>query len=247
VAVGAALLDLVIGVVSAVLAVVLLQAWPPRYRWSKEISWTVGDETGRAIHRVKLGRGRRRIWNRRGGPIDVTFRARVAVTSIGTSTGENIVAIPVSKEWRPVIGRAVLVHLLPQDCDVRDLRHFPQEIHRKRADGTLRLDDLLRVGDAELRVYVFAYRRRVGTRWMLRQKYTVEAIQPGVFQGLKVRQARDGQPPAQPEPITDTSTLVRHGRGAPTFAVSIGRWSVELYRSRAPLGSASAKRRTSRW
>jgi hypothetical protein len=174
--VASTILNAGIGVLSGIVAVVLMQVWPARYRWSKEISWTVGDVSGRPIHRVKLGRRKRWIWKRRGGPIDVTFRARVAVTNIGTSTAEKVVAIPVSKDWRPVIGRAVLVHLLPEECDMRNLRHFPPEIHRKRAAGTLGLDDLLGVGDAELRVYVFAYRPRVGTRWMRRQKYTIESI-----------------------------------------------------------------------
>lgn len=240
---GSVGLNLGIGVVSAIFAVVLMQAWPPRYRWSKEISWTVDGEYGRATHRVKLGRRKRWIWKRRGSPIDVTFRARVGVRGIGPSPGtEKIVAIPVDKEWRPVIASAVFVNLLPEQCDARDLRHFPVEIRTKRADGTLDLNDLLRVGNAELRVYVFAYRPRVGTRWMRRQKYTLDAIQPGVFKGLKVLAPGDGKPPVRPDLRSrdelSTELGTRHQPASthttssvlPAASVAVGRWTFEIRR-----------------
>jgi hypothetical protein len=133
-------LNLAIGVLSAVIAVMLMQAWPPRYRWSTAISWTTGEESGLAIHRVKLGRSRRRLWKYRGSPMDVTFRARVAVDGIGAKgSAEKVVAIPVDKEWRPVIASAVLVNLRPELCDERDLRYFPTDVRAKRANGTCEL------------------------------------------------------------------------------------------------------------
>lgn len=217
---------------------VLLQVWPPRYRWSKEVSWTVGEESGMAIHQVKLGRRRRRIWKRRGSPTDVTFRARVAVTGIGEkSRAEKIVAIPVDKEWRPVVGQAVLVTLLPEQCDERDLRYFPNDIRSKRANRTLRLEDLLRIENTELRVYVFAYRPRVGTRWMRRGKYTLKSIQPGGFRGMTIDPPEDGKPPVRPDLLNSHQRLATPRPSdlaseptPPAVAVAVGAWAIEIRR-----------------
>jgi hypothetical protein len=217
---------LVISVVASVLggifAVVVLQAEPTRYRWSTTVSWIEDEQSGRAIHQVQFSRRqrrlwpgpltrvmndvrlalrKRRLWPRRRNPMDVTFHARVAVTGIGLRPkSEKIVPIPVEKEWRPVVaGGGVLTALFPEHCDPRELRYFPQDIKNKRAAGTLNLQDLLGVSDAELRMYAFAYRPHVGTRLMVRQAYRLSDIVPGEYVHGEVERSSDGKPPRRPE------------------------------------------------
>ena len=160
-----------------------------------------GEPSGRPIYQVKLERRKHRVMKSlRRGPMDVEFYARVATKGIGhRPDSEKIVAVPVDKAWRPVVATSILVKLLANRCEERDLRYFPDSIRAKRRAGTLTLADLLAVGDSELRVYVFAYRRRAGTRWMIRRKYDPGAIKPGVFDGGRVAVPDDGLPPKRPD------------------------------------------------
>jgi hypothetical protein len=217
------LVAILLGIISAIVAVVLLQIWPHGYRWSKDISWTEGSPSGDPIHQVKLGRRRRKLLKKyRPGPIDLSFYARIAVEGIGyRPDAEKVVAIPVSKSWRPAVGRSTLIKLLPAECDPRDLRYFPPEILEKRRRGTLTTADLLSVGDAKLRVYVFANRPRTGTRWMLKAQYDRHAVKPGVFDGMKVSVPEDGCPPKRPD-------LLR--RDQAHFRASLGRWRLGVWR-----------------
>lgn len=214
-----------LGVVSAIVAVLVLQGWPHGYRWSPEISWTKGELSGQPIYQVKLERRKHRVLKSlRRGPMDVQFYARVATKGIGhRPKSEKIVAIPVDKAWRPVVGASVLVKLLTNRCEERDLRYFPDSIRSKRRSGTLTLADLLAVGESELRVYVFAYRRRAGTRWMSRGKYDRHAIKPGVFDGGRVAIPEDGRPPMRPD-------LKEPGGETRRYEIRAGRWRVSASR-----------------
>lgn len=193
------LLNLLVGIVSAVVAVVILQASPSRYKWSTDISLAEGQPSGRPVYQVKLFRRRRRVWKGRRLPMDLTFNARVAVEGLGHRRNtEKIVPIPVTKSWRPVVAQSVLLSLLPEKCSADDLRYFPEDIREKCRLGTLTLEDLLSTGTtATLRVYVFAYRPYVGTRWMIRGRYTSPAIKPGRFAEGRgtVEVSTDGKPP----------------------------------------------------
>jgi hypothetical protein len=152
--------------------------------------------------------------------MDVRFYARVATKGIGhRPRAEKIVAIPVDKAWRPVVATSTLVKLLAHRCEERDLRYFPDSIRSKRRAGTLTLTDLLEVGNSELRVYVFAYRRRAGTRWMIRRKYVRSAIKPGVFVRGRVVVPDDGRPPIRPDLEEAPDTTRQH-------ELRVGRWRV---------------------
>jgi hypothetical protein len=139
--------------------------------------------------------------------MDITFNARVAVWGLGRRPdSEKIVSIPVTKSWRPSVGRSVNVVLMPELCGEIDLRYFPDEVREKRSNGSLRLEDLLSAGTCSvLRVYVFAYRPYVGTRWMLRGKYDRNAIKPGYFfpRSGKVDVRPDGAPPPVDDIVPD--------------------------------------------
>ncbi len=224
------LLAIGVGVVSAIIAVFLLQTWPHGYRWSSEISWTEGDPSGRSIYQVKIGRTRRRLLRPlRRGPMDARFYARVAVTGIGFRPHvEKVVPIPLDKEWRPVVAQAIAITLLPEICNERDLRYFPETIRKTRRDGSLNLADLLAVGDACLRVYAFAYRRRAGTRWMLRGIYTHGSIRPGDFRHgrLSIEETSDGRPPRRPDPERPELS------DAPALTATTSRWRFSVARRR---------------
>jgi hypothetical protein len=168
--------------------------------------------------------------------MDVTFRARIAVLGIEPGPrAEKIVVIPVFRDWRPTVDGRVSTYLVPSRCDARDLRWFPEEIRRRHADRALTLADLLSVGDATLRLYMFAYRPYVGTRFMVRGRYDKTALIPGLYEGGEVVPAADQIPPVQPELEADEGTsLLQVDTAAPESklaAISIGRWNLELRRN----------------
>ena len=201
-----ALLSLVIGVCSAIVTVVILQLWPARYSWSKDISQTVGHPSGRPIYRVKLYRPSRRVFKNRRNPIDASFGARVAVTGLGRfGNYEKIVEIPVHREWLPSLGDLVHLWLMPERCDLRDLREFPEAIKEALRRKELTLDSLLGCGTTSvLRVYVFAYRPYMGTRWTVRKRYVALDIKPGYFSQdrgtVDASTAEKGLPPPSDDP-----------------------------------------------
>jgi hypothetical protein len=167
----------------------------------------------------------------RRGPIDLEFYARIAVKGIGyRPEKEKIVAIPVDKQWRPALGRSTLVKFHPEQCDERDLRYFPGHILAKRRQGTLTIADLLGVGDAKLRVYVFANRPRAGTRWMLRGQYKLEAIKPGVFDGMEIEPPSDGRPPKRPDLLPLPAGIAPTMDNVAKASLSIGRWKAAFWR-----------------
>jgi hypothetical protein len=177
------LLSLLIGVCAAIVTILVLQLWPVRYSWSEDVSRTVGDPSGRPLYRAKLFRPRRLLFRNRRNPIDASFGARVAVTGLGRFQNyEKIVEIPVHREWLPSLGTLVHLWLRPDQCDVRDLREFPDEIKDACLRQELTLEALLSSGtDAVLRVYVFAYRPYMGTRWTVRRKYVAADVRAGYF------------------------------------------------------------------
>ena len=180
-------LNVIVSLLCSIAAVIILQTLPPRHRWSRDIAKNVGTPSGTPIYRVKLMRPQHLLWKRRKGPIDAVFRARVAVAKLTNTGGEHIVEVPVIREWRPVLGHSVSLYILPQLCNYADLRYFPAPLKEKRLAGSLCLEDLLGVNDtARLRIYVFAYRRYTGTRWMRQQSYVIDSIKPGNFKGLNV-------------------------------------------------------------
>jgi hypothetical protein len=204
-----------LSVLTGIAAVLLLQRWPTRYRWSRTISLTEGEETGRPIYMVRWGRrhlrwpsdpsprpfdaGRR---PKRGGPMDVSLTARIAVKGLGRQpNSEVVVDIPVHKPWRPVARGGVLTSLLPQYCDPQELRYFPAHIREKQAAGTLRLEDFLDLERSELRMYAFAYREHTGTRLMSRRFYDRSSIIPGVYARGEVVLSIDGTPPRRADPL----------------------------------------------
>ena len=233
-----------LGVVAAVLAVVLMQAWPTRYRWSKTISLTRGQQSGRPIYRVRFGPRMRRPRNgsspearpfdpdrrtKRKGPIDVTIHARIAVRGLGVRKNSDfVVAIPVQKAWRPVAQGGVLTTLRPELCDPEELRYFPDVIKAKRANGTLSVQDLLELDRSELRLYAFGYRSYTGTRFMVRRFYNLDRIVPGVYDGDEVSRSADGEPPERPDLIypADQDERVK----SPARSIGLGRWRVEVRR-----------------
>lgn len=226
----------VISVLCGILTVLILQAWPPRYRWSRDIAWAIGVPSGSPVYRVCFMRpGRRLIWKHRRGPIDVSFKARVAVRGLTTAGLEHIIEIPVIREWRPMLGRSVYVYVLPQLCKYSDLRYFPDEIKQKRLAGNLRLEDLLGIrGSAVLRIYAFAYRPYTGTRWMRRGAYTLESVKPGRLKGLKLEVLPNNQPPEVEDlnvehPPSSGAVRNYNMRTAPKVALTFGSFSVEVH------------------
>jgi hypothetical protein len=242
------LTNVLVGIVSAIVAIVVLQTWPPRYKWSKDVSLTTGMPSRRPVYQVKLLRRRRRIFKNRRNPMDLMFRARVATWGIGNRpNNEKIVPIPTTRPWRPSVGRTVLLPLAPHLCEEEDLRYFPTEIRKKCRAGTLTLDDLLTAGErSELRVYVFAYRPYIGTRWMLRGRYTHDDIKPGRFQagGGVVIVPPDRRPP-EVEDLgiehdhttsndfdNEKSELRSVAPNAATFVTRLGKYSITVTRDR---------------
>lgn len=200
----------VLGVSVAIVAVVLLQLWPSRFRWDTPISVQRGQPSGRLLYRVRLGRppkrkdGLDRPWlfvvtrlrrrtKRPGGPIDVTIRARVVIGA--RADAEAVASIPVLKGWRPVISRGVLTTIVPSECERDPLRHFPPHIREKRDDATLSLHDLLSVDDTQLRLYAFAYRPYLGTRIVARETYRLADLRPGSYKAGYFVPAPDDEPP----------------------------------------------------
>ena len=231
------IVNAVISVLCGILTVLILQTWPPRYRWSKDIALAIGSPSGSPIYRARFMRPSRRfIWKHRRGPIDVFFKARIAVEGLTTAGVENIVESPVIREWRPMLGRSVYVYVLPQLCKYSDLRYFPDEIKQKRLAGNLRLEDLLGIrGSAVLRIYAFAYRPYSGTRWMRRGAYTLESVKPGRFNGLKLQIPPDNQPPEVEDlnlehPPSNGTTPDNDFRAAPKATLTFGSFTVEVNR-----------------
>jgi len=210
--VEALILSGLVGVGVTVVAGLLLQLWPSRFRWDKPISVQRGQPSGRLLYRVRLGRppkrkdGLDKPWlyattrlrrrtKRPGGPIDVSIRARIVI-GVGTNA-EAVAAIPVLKEWRPVVSRAALATLVPHECELDPLRHFPADIRTKRKDGTLSLHDLLAVERTQLRLYAFAYRPYLGTRIVARETYGLADLRPGSYKSGYFVGAPDGQTPSR--------------------------------------------------
>ena len=214
-----AFISLIVGVASAIIAVVCLQSLPTRYRWSRSLGLTEGEHTGQPIYQVWLGRRGRKLWPAQRNPMDVTIKARVSVSGLGRRQGTaRIVPIPVDRDWRPALGVGILTVLFPQYCEPRDLRGFPQDVKDKRAAGTLRLEDLLGVGDAVLRMYAFAYRPYVGTRLMMRAEYRHPAITPGLYRHGEVEKSKDGLPPRIAEVLPPAWVTPEHTADVPRSA-----------------------------
>jgi hypothetical protein len=130
----------------------------------------------------------------------------VAITGLGRFQNyEKIVEIPVHREWLPSLGDLVHLWLMPERCDLRDLREFPDEIKESLKRQELTLEALLECGTTSvLRVYVFAYRPYMGTRWTVRRKYAASDIEPGYFSldrgTVDASTAENGNPPPSDDP-----------------------------------------------
>jgi hypothetical protein len=242
--------DVVISIACGIIVVLILQAWPTRYRWSKDIALSTGLPSRSPVYQARFGRPRRLIWKSRWGAIDVSFKARVSVEGLTATRREHIVEIPVLHEWRPVLGRTVNVYILPHLCSYSELRYFPSEIKQKKSAGQLRLEDLLGVNSsAVLRIYAFAYRPYTGTRWMRRGKYSLESIKPGRFNYMEFRNARDGRPPEVIDiedngPSTleaDSGTNTRPG--SVKLLLAFGSLTIEVSRSRGVQRRSLVRRR----
>jgi hypothetical protein len=197
-----------LGVVTAVVAVFVIQAWPSRYGWGEVVSLGKGEPTGRPIYAVRFGRklpkGRaaRGLWAllnqlRLKGPIDITFHARVVI-DIGTGK-EKAVPVPVEKPWRPGVSGGVLIFLLPSQCELAQLRPFPAHIQRKHKEGRLSLDDLLALENSRLRLYAYCYRRYMGTRFVKYSAYMRGDIKAGTHKKGRFVPAPNGAPPLVPD------------------------------------------------
>lgn len=92
--------DLVVGVVSAIVAVILLQVMPPPVTWASEVD-ELTDYDRPPVWVATLSTVKWLRWLHQRGPIDVEFRARFAYQHRGW---DRILEIPVSKEWRPSWG-----------------------------------------------------------------------------------------------------------------------------------------------
>lgn len=171
-----AILSLAIGVISAAVTVLLLHAWPTRYRWGLYVEESQGDASGRLMYRAKLYRPRRRITVRLRRPMDVTFHARVAVT---TDEAQMLIEIPVERNWRPRINHAVYTELFASYCDPRDLTYLSQVVQDKRARGVLTIRDLLAIDGASLHLYAFAYRPYSGTRLLMFRRFHASDVESG--------------------------------------------------------------------
>jgi hypothetical protein len=197
-------LTVVLGVVAAVVAVFVIQAWPSRYGWGDVVSLGRGVPTGRPIYAVRFGRklpdgraarGLSALLNqlRLKGPIDITFHARVVI-DIGTGK-EKAVPIPVEKPWRPAVSGGILVFLLPNQCELTQLRPFPAHIQRTHREGRLSLDDLLALENSCLRLYAYCYRRYMGTRFVKYRPYMRDDIKAGSHEEGRFVPAPNGVPP----------------------------------------------------
>lgn len=232
----ALIVNAIISVLCGVLTILILQAWPPRYRWSKDIALTIGLPSRSPIYQARFFRPRRLIWKQRSGPVDAFFKARIAVVGLTRPGVEHIVEIPVIREWRPVLGRSVSVYVLPQLCRYSDLRYFPPDIKEKRLGGQLRLEDLLGAGDsAVLRMYVFAYRPHTGTRWMRRGVYTLTSIKPGRFKGSELEDPPDNRPPEVEDlhvehPLLSQATPASNGGPEPGAVLTFGSLTIKVHR-----------------
>lgn len=216
------LISTLVGVISALITVFILQIWPSRYRWSEEISLRMGRESGRLVYSVKFYRPRRWFLKKRiKNPLDIRFRARVAVQGLVNPDRWTFVDIPMVKPWVPALDRMSVVHPVPQLCEPFQLRHFPQAIRRKHAERSLTLEDLLESGtDADLRVYAFAYRPYIGTQWMKRGRYRNRELQrtikPGRFKRGSgyVDETADGTPPLMEDviPLENYLPIIAEGK-----------------------------------
>ena len=217
-----------VGFASGIALAVILQSWPSRYTWSDTVGIAVGERDGRRIYQARFGRGQQRFKTRRL-PSDVMFRSRVVVRGLGSVPGtEVVVPIPVDHEWRPSVAQGVLTTLFPEHCDPRDLRSFPGAIREKRAAGTLDLEDLLAVGDAQLRCYAFAYRPYLGTRLMVARRFRPVDLKPGRYVSGRFEPSPDGRPPRRPDPLPP-ARLADISRPRPRVSVTVGRWSLQVH------------------
>jgi hypothetical protein len=184
--------EVVIGLLTAVVAVLIMQNVPVGLRLSNEMQIRQRHD-GTRIYRAML---RRRWWYPRifAGPVDVNFYGRFVT---GHEGNEHILEVPLVKQWRPAVGRQVMPSVVIDQCNGDRLRQFLRIIQVDEGHGLPQsLDDLFDLQpDAELRIYVFGYHRRTGTRWTLERKYARDRVKPGRFDRAGRRVVEEQEPP----------------------------------------------------
>ncbi len=200
------LLNLALGILASFIAWFLVQRIRPSYRWAPEIAEAIGEPSGLPVHQVKIARKPKRWWRPDRRAVDVSIVARVAILGVEPRPRlEKIVSIPVLPDWRPRVGSNFYATLVPEECDPRQLRYLPDEVKTKRSNQTLRLDDLLTIGEGTaLRMYLLGYDQFSGARWMLSSQpwYTSESIRRGHYRpgrDLEIDYSDDGAAPRVPD------------------------------------------------
>jgi hypothetical protein len=187
---------LVFGIISSFIAWgILFHYLVPELQFAPEIS-KVGlkkgedDESGYRYRFRIENAGRRDI-------IDIELIARVSIKGIRKENTWNTVHVPLSSDGsssyripilRPAkrgkVGQRKTIRLYPNSTNMLQGQSiFPKELRDQAKDGTLLLDNLLRLGsDAKLEVVAFCYDSFSGTRKLfISNPYTIKDIREGGF------------------------------------------------------------------
>lgn len=159
---------------------ILFHMLTPKVRFSTQISKARAATSDRYAYRVKLRNvGRRRI-------VDAEFFARLRIQALDKGSNNwAIFHIPLDEPRIPMLpphrrrGHIEVLYV----SQVNNTHRFPSDIAKKIEDGTVLLEDLMRLGkQSTLQLIGFGYDSFSGTRTIFESAlYTINDIMPGRF------------------------------------------------------------------
>jgi hypothetical protein len=187
--VGSALSDfglaILAGIISALVAVVLLLRFPTGYRWSYtiEVLQSPGESESRCFVRLCRKKG----WPRKLAPVDVVPAVRLRYKDRTLPDGNWRVELPAPHYLRDLEHQDAVLHFDFSGLEDEEVAKLPAELQYLIKNRTLPVETFARMTPAvEMVVQATGYNRVTGLRWGCNRAYDLS--NPGSFRYTDQRQ-----------------------------------------------------------